>query len=93
MSLDSRIQVDQIESYDPPNLAVQLIEGATVPSGKTLTLNGNATLLNVSTGSVTVTNDITVSGSITGTFSGDADNVSNLPVTHIGKAVAHTFIL
>ena len=41
MSINSKIKVDEITSYDPPNQAVQLTQGATVPNGQTLTVNGN----------------------------------------------------
>lgn len=93
MSINSKIKVDQIESYDPPNAAVELTQGATIPVGKTLSIQGNTTLGIVTCSSVTVTNNITVTGTISGTFSGDATNLTTLPVTQIGKTIAHVFIL
>lgn len=93
MSINSKIKVDQIESYDPPNAAVELTQGAIVPAGKTLSIQGNTTLGIVTCSSVTVTNNITVTGTISGTFSGDATNLTSLPVTQIGKTIAHVFIL
>ena len=50
MSVNSKIKVDEIVSYDPPNQAVQLTQGATVPAGQTLTVNGD---MNLGTGTIT----------------------------------------
>lgn len=95
MSTNSKIKVDQITSYDPPNQAVQLIQGATVPNGQTLTVNGNLDLGTgtINTGAISGTN-ITATGTVTaGSFAGDATNVTALPVTSVSKSVAHIFIL
>ena len=95
MSINSKIKVDEITSYDPPNQAVQLTQGATVPGGQTLTVNGNLDLGTgtINTGAVSGTN-ITATGTVTaGSFSGDSTNIDNLPVTSVSKSVAHIFIL
>ena len=95
MSTNSKIKVDQITSYDPPNQAVQLTQGATVPAGQTLTINGDLDLGTgtINTGAVSGTN-ITAAGTVTATsFAGDATNVTALPVTSVSKSVAHIFIL
>jgi len=93
MSLNSVIKVDQIEPYDPPNAAVELTQGATVPAGKTLSVQGNISLGTVNCSSITVTNDIAVTGTLSGDFSGDGSNLTGLRVTQIGKTIAHVFIL
>lgn len=95
MSVNSKIKVDQITSYDPPNQAVQLTQGATVPNGQTLTINGNLDLGTgtITTGAISGTN-ITATGTVTAaSFAGDAANVTALPVTSVSKSVAHIFIL
>ena len=94
MSLNSVIKVDQIESYDPPNAAVELTQGATVPTGKTLSVEGSISLGTVNCSSVTVTNNIAVTGNVTAaSFVGNGSNLTALPVTQIGKTIAHVFIL
>lgn len=95
MSINSKIKVDEIESYDPPNHAVQLTQGATVPAGKTFTINGNLDLGSgtITTAAISGTN-ITASGTVTAnSFSGDATNITALPITSVSKSVAHIFIL
>ena len=95
MSINSKIRVDQVASYDPPNQAVQLTQGATVPNGQTLTVNGNMDLGTgtINTGAVNGTS-ITATGTVTaGSFSGDSSSVTSLPITSVSKSVAHIFIL
>ena len=94
MSINSKIKVDSVESYDPPSQPIELVQGATVPSGKTMTINGNASVTGtVSAGTLSGT-DINASGAITANaFVGDSTNITALPVIAFGKAVAHTFIL
>ena len=69
MFINSKIKVDEITSYDPPNQAVQLTQGATVPNGQTLTVNGNLDLGTgtINTGAVSGTN-ITATGTVTARF-------------------------
>lgn len=95
MSINSKIKVDEITSYDPPNQAVQLTQGATVPAGQTLTVNGDLDLGTgtINTGAISGTN-INATGAVTAaSFAGDATNITALPITSVSKSVAHIFIL
>jgi|TARA_Y100000361_G_scaffold72780_1_gene64472 hypothetical protein len=88
----SKIKVNYVTNKTEDG-AVELSRGATVPNGKTLTVNGNAT----ATGSVTVgtvnVNTATVTGNVSGTLSGDGSNLSNLPSVNVGKIMAIKRIL
>jgi|TARA_R100000482_G_C5086701_1_gene128791 hypothetical protein len=88
----SKIKVNYVTNKTEDG-AVELSKGATVPNGKTLTVNGNAT----ATGSVTVgtvnVNTATVTGNVSGTLSGDGSNLSNLPSVNVGKIMAIKRIL
>jgi hypothetical protein len=76
MSVNSKIKVNSIESYDPQG-PVLISYGATVPSGSTFTVNGDMNI----TGVVTSTS-----------FSGSGANLTNIPVATTGKAIALTII-
>jgi|TARA_B100000035_G_C20892446_1_gene505619 hypothetical protein len=88
----SKIKVNYVTNKTEDG-AVELSKGATVPNGKTLTVNGNAT----ATGSVTVgtvnVNTATVTGNVSGTLSGDGSNLSNLPSVNVGQIMAIKRIL
>ena len=88
----SKIKVNYVTNKTEDG-AVELSRGATVPNGKTLTVNGNAT----ATGSVTVgtvnVNTATVTGNVSGTLSGDGSNLTNLPSVNVGKIMAIKRIL
>jgi hypothetical protein len=88
----SKIKVNYVTNKNEDG-AVELPRGATIPNGKTLTTNGNAT----ATGSVTVgtvnVNTATVTGNVNGTLSGDGSNLSNLPSVNVGKIMAIKRIL
>ena len=88
----SKIKVNYVTNKTEDG-AVELSRGATIPNGKTLTANGNAT----ATGTVTVgtvnVNNATVSGNVTGNLSGDGSNLSNLPSVDVGKIMAIKRIL
>ena len=88
----SKIKVNYVTNKNEDG-AVEFSKGATVPNGKTLTVNGNAT----ATGSVTVgtvnVNTATVTGNVSGTLSGDGSNLSNLPSVNVGKIMAIKRIL
>ena len=88
----SKIKVNYVTNKTEDG-AVELSKGATVPNGKTLTVNGNAP----ATGSVTVgtvnVNTATVTGNVSGTLSGDGSNLSNLPSVNVGKIMAIKRIL
>ena len=88
----SKIKVNYVTNKTEDG-AVELSRGATIPNGKTLTANGNAT----ATGTVTVgtvnVNNATVSGNVSGNLSGDGSNLSNLPSVNVGKIMAIKRIL
>ena len=88
----SKIKVNYVTNKTEDG-AVELSKGATVPNGKTLTVNGNAT----ATGSVTVgtvnVNSATVTGNVAGTLSGDGSNLTNLPSVNVGRIMAIKRIL
>ena len=77
MSADSKIQVNSIEAFNPSGGAVNVSFGATVPSGKSLTVNGNVN----ASGVVTATN-----------FVGNGSGLTNLTVATQSKAIAFTII-
>tara|TARA_Y100000004_G_scaffold153615_1_gene177428 strand:- start:9550 stop:9786 length:237 start_codon:yes stop_codon:yes gene_type:complete len=77
MSADSKIQVNSIEAFNPSGTAVNVSFGATVPSGKTLTVNGGVN----ATGVVTASN-----------FVGDGSNLTELNIATEGKTIAFTII-
>ena len=88
----SKIKVNYVTNKTEDG-AVELPRGATVPSGKILTVNGNATATgSVTVGTVTV-NTATVTGNVSGTLSGDGSNLSNLPSVNVGKIMAIKRIL
>lgn len=89
---NSKIRVDAIEAYDPAG-PVQVSYGATVPSGATFTINGNA---NFSSGVVTAGThsgiNVNATGIMTGTFVGSAANLTSLPVINNAKSIAFILI-
>lgn len=77
MSVNSKIQVDSLESYEPINSPVIVSYGATVPSGQTFTALGN---VNIS-GVVTATN-----------FVGDGSGLTQLSIATESKAIAYKVV-
>ena len=77
MSVNSKIQVDGLESYEPINSPVIVSYGATVPPGQTFIALGN---VNVS-GVVTASN-----------FVGDGSGLTQLVIATESKAIAYTII-
>ena len=45
----SKIQVDSIQSFDPPDSSVILSQGATIPSGKTISGSGDMNVVGIVT--------------------------------------------
>jgi hypothetical protein len=87
----SQFQVDSIEAYDPVGPVV-VSYGATVPSGATFTINGNANVAGIITAGSHSGTDVT-SGIVTATsFVGSASGFTNLPVVNDGKSIAFTLI-
>ena len=76
MTVNSKIQVNSIEAYDPVGPVV-VSYGASIPSGQTFTAQGN---VNIS-GVVTATN-----------FVGNGSGLTGLSVATQGKAIAFTII-
>lgn len=89
----SQFQVDSIEAYDPAGPVV-VSYGATVPSGATFTINGNANLAGIVTANSHSGTDVDVSSGIVtaSSFSGSALGFTNLPVVNDGKSIAFTLI-
>jgi hypothetical protein len=92
MSVNSKIKVDSIEAYEPTG-PINLPYGATLPVGSKLELSGNHNI----SGIVTVTSyegtNVTINGTLVGTFVGDSSNITGLPVIDEGKAVTFAMIL
>jgi hypothetical protein len=72
----SKIQVDSIQSFDPPDSSVILSQGATIPSGKTISGSGN----------------INVDGTLTGTFSGDGSAITGVTFATVSKTIAFSLL-
>ena len=77
MTVNSKIQVNSIEAYDPVGPVV-VSYGASVPSGQTFTAQGN---VNIS-GVVTATN-----------FVGNGSGLTELSVATQGKSIAFKYII
>lgn len=92
MSVNSKIKVDSVEAYDPTG-PVNLPYGATLPVGSKLELAGNHTISGIVTVSSYEGENITVNGTLTGTFVGDSSTITGLPVIDEGKAVTFAMIL
>lgn len=76
MSVDSKIQVNSIEAYDPVG-PINVSYGASVPSGQTFTVVGG---VNIS-GVVTASN-----------FVGDGSSLTDLNIATTSKTIAYTII-
>ena len=76
MTINSKIQVDSIEAFDPAGPVV-VSYGASVPSGQTFTAQGNVNVVGVITAS---------------NFSGDGSGLSGLNIATSSKAIAYTII-
>lgn len=77
MSLNSKLQVDSIESQDPVNGPVSVSYGASVPVGQTFNTLGDVNIVGI----VTASN-----------FSGNGSGLTNLVIATKSKALAYTFI-
>lgn len=76
MTVNSKIQVNSIEAYDPPGPVV-VSYGASVPVGQTFTAQGNVNVVGVITAS---------------NFSGNGSGLTGLNFTTSSKAIAYTII-
>jgi hypothetical protein len=88
----SKIKVNYVTNKTEDGV-VELSRGATVPNGKTLTTNGNATATGTVTAGTINVNAATVTGNISGTLSGDGSNLTGLPSVNVGKIMAIKRIL
>ena len=88
----SKIKVNYVTNKTEDG-AVELSKGATVPNGKTLTANGNATATGTVTAGTINVNAATVTGNVNGNLSGDGSNLSNLPSVNVGQIMAIKRIL
>ena len=88
----SKIKVNYVTNKTEDG-AVELPRGATVPNGKTLTTNGNATATGTVTAGTINVNAATVTGNVSGTLSGDGSNLTNLPSVNVGRIMAIKRIL
>ena len=88
----SKIKVNYVTNKTEDG-AVELSRGATVPNGKTLTTNGNATATGTVTAGTINVNAATVTGNVSGTLSGDGSNLTNLPSVDVGRIMAIKRIL
>lgn len=92
MSVNSKIKVDSVEAYEPAG-PINLPYGATLPVGSKFELAGNHTISGIVTVSSYEGSDITVNGTLVGTFVGDSSTITGLPVIDEGKAVTFAMIL
>jgi len=88
----SKIKVNYIANKTEDG-AVELTQGATIPSGKTLTVTGNPTVTGIMTATTVNVTTVNVTGTVTGTLSGDGSNLSNLPSVNVGRIMAIKRIL
>ena len=73
----SKIQVDSIQSFDPPDSSVILSQGATIPSGKTISGSGN----------------INVVGNVIATsFVGNGDGLTGVNFATVSKTIAFSLL-
>jgi hypothetical protein len=73
----SKIQVDSIQSFDPPDSSVILSQGATIPSGKTISSSG----------------DMNVVGNVTATsFVGNGDGITGVNFATVSKTIAYSLL-
>jgi len=90
----STLRVNKIVNLND-NGPVSFTQGATIPAGKTLSGDGSLSSTGaISSEDVTVTGNLTSnSGTITATaFSGVGLNLTNIPGTTVGQAIALTII-
>ena len=88
----SKIKVNYVTNKTEDG-AVEFPRGATVPNGKTLTANGDATATGTVTAGTINVNAATVTGNVSGTLSGDGSNLTNLPSVDVGRIMAIKRIL
>lgn len=88
----SKIRVNAISNRldeGPP----ELTRGSTVPSGQTVSVQGNLNVSGISTTGSIVATSVNVVGVLTATLSGDGSNIQNLPVVTKAKVIAFKRLL
>ena len=73
----SKIQVDSIQSFDPPDSSVILSQGATIPSGKTISAAGNMNVVGI----ITATS-----------FVGNGDGITGVNFATVSKTIAYSLL-
>jgi hypothetical protein len=73
----SKIQVDSIQSFDPPDSSVILSQGATIPSGKTISAAGNMNVVGI----ITATS-----------FVGNGDGITGVNFATVSKTIAFSLL-
>ena len=88
----SQVRVDQITDIAGTG-APELTYGATLPSGSTMTSSGDVNISGIATvGFITATH--MTAGIVTATsFVGNGSQLTSIPTTSAGKAIALKFIL
>ena len=87
----SQVRVDQITNF-LGNGAPELVYGATVPSGATLTANGDLNLTGVTTVGFLTTQNAIVGIVTAGSFVGDGSGLTGLSVLGEAKAIAFAYL-
>ena len=88
----SQVRVDIIVDLNETG-PVELSNGAIIPSGQTLTANGNLNLIGVSTVGFLTASNVNVSGVVTASsFVGDGSGLTGLQVVSSSKSIAFAII-
>jgi len=87
----SQVRVDQITNLNGDG-APELVYGATVPSGATLTANGDLNLTGVTTVGFLTTQNAIVGIVTAGSFVGDGSGLTGLQVLGEAKAIAFAYL-
>lgn len=89
----SQVRVDNIADLNGTG-SVEFSKGATIPSGQTLTNNGNFNITGVSTVGFLTASNISVSGIVTATsFIGNGSGLFGINVVSPAKSIALKYII
>lgn len=91
MPLQSAVRVDSIVDLAGTG-PVELTYGATVPSGNTITAQGNVNLTGVATVGVVSSTSLTATTVTATSFVGNGSALTGLPTVNSGKAIAIALI-
>jgi hypothetical protein len=87
------LRTDSVTNKDGTG-PVELSKGATIPSGQTLTNNGNFNITGVSTVGFLTASNVNVSGVVTATsFVGDGSGLIAVPSVSASKSIALKYII